>query len=100
MQFQKMVEMLKKNQREMDKKLSEFDQKVFDYNYKNDSVKITIKGDLTITKIDINKTLIDPEDKTMMEEMIAEAINEAIADIEKKRDEVASESMPKMPGIF
>ncbi|WP_033159910.1 YbaB/EbfC family nucleoid-associated protein [Mycoplasmoides alvi] len=100
MNFQKMAEMIKKNQREMEKKLDEFDKTEFDFDYKNGSVKIKIMGNLNIIKIDINNTLIDPEDKLMLQEMIAEAINEAILKITTKRDEIAENSMPKMPGLF
>lgn len=100
MNFQKMAEMIKKNQREMEKKLNEFDKTEFTFNYKNDSIVTTMLGDLTILKIDINKTLVDPEDKTMLQEMVAEAINEAIKEVETKRNDIAEASMPKMPGLF
>ncbi|WP_027123811.1 YbaB/EbfC family nucleoid-associated protein [Mycoplasmoides pirum] len=100
MNFQKMAEMIKKNQKEMEKKLTEFNNKEFSFEYKNKAIQIKILGDLKIKKIEIDKTLIDPEDKTMLEDMVAEAINEAIEEIEKQKDNIAQESMPKMPGFF
>lgn len=100
MNFQKMTEMLKKNQREMEKKLSDFEQKQFDFDYKNGAIKIFILGNLKIKKIEINKTLIDPDDKIMLEEMLVEAVNEATTKIESERNNIAEQSMPKIPGLF
>lgn len=100
MNLQKMAEMMKKAQREVEKKLSEFEEKTYDFDYKNGAVIVLIKGNLKIEKITINPTLIDPEDKTMLEEMIVEAVNNAVSEIEKQRDALASSSMPSMPGIF
>ncbi len=100
MNFQKMAEMIKKNQREMERKMAEFDAKEFNFGYRNDAVRIAIMGDLTVKKIEIDKTLVDPDDKTMLEEMVAEAINEAIRKVESDRDAIAQQAMPKMPGLF
>lgn len=96
MNLQKLMAEAKKMQANIDKKISEFDQKEFDFSYKN-YVNVKIKGSLEIVKIDIDKELIDPEDKTMLEEMVAEAVNEAISNVSKEKDKITQSVMPKMP---
>lgn len=96
MNLGKLMAEAKKMQANIDKKISEFDQKEFDFSYKN-YVNIKIKGSLQIVKIDIDKQLIDPDDKTMLEEMVAEAINEAVLDVAKQKEKITQSLMPKMP---
>lgn len=96
MNLGKLMAEAKKMQANIDKKISEFDQKEFDFSYKN-YVNIKIKGSLQIVKIDIDKQLIDPDDKTMLEEMVAEAINEAVSDVAKQKEKITQSLMPKMP---
>lgn len=96
MNLQKLMAEAKKMQANIDKKISEFDEKEFDFSYKN-YVQIKIKGSLQIIKIDVDKQLIDPDDKTMLEEMIAEAINEAILSVSKEKEKITQSVMPKMP---
>lgn len=96
MNLQKLMAEAKKMQANIDKKISEFDQKEFDFSYKK-YINVKIKGSLEIVKIDIDKELIDPEDKTMLEEMVAEAVNEAISNVSKEKDKITQSVMPKMP---
>ncbi|QZX49030.1 YbaB/EbfC family nucleoid-associated protein [Mycoplasma sp. E35C] len=96
MNFQNLANQMKKMQREMEKKLAEFEEKEFNYDYKK-LISTTIKGNLKIVKIEINKDLIDPEDPTTLQEMVAEAINEAVADVEKQKDGLTSSITPPMP---
>lgn len=96
MNLQKLMAEAKKMQANIDKKISEFDQKEFDFSYKN-YINIRIKGSLQIVKIDIDKQLIDPDDKTMLEEMVAEAVNEAVLNVSKEKDKMTQAAMPKMP---
>lgn len=85
----------KKMQDNIEKKMKEFNESDFEFNYKS-SIITKIKGSFEVVSIDINKDLIDPDDKTMLEEMIAEAINIAIIDISKKKNEITKLS-PNMP---
>lgn len=82
-------------QKELQKKLDEFEQKEFEFDYKNGSVVINMTGKGQITKLTVNKALVDPEDKSMMEEMISEAINQAHQSIEEDKENIQSQSIPK-----
>lgn len=85
-------------QREMQKKLEELYQKEFTYDYQNGSVMVTITGKGVIKSIEINKTLIDPEDPITLQEMVVEAINSAIEQVTAKADEIQQSMMPQGMG--
>lgn len=80
----------------MQKKLDEFNKKEFEYDYSNGSVIVKLTGDLKIISLTINKTLIDPEDPITLQEMVAEAINSAIALVNEQKEEIA----PSGSGMF
>ena len=80
----------------MQKKLDEFNKKEFEYDYSNGSVIVKLTGDLKIISLTINKTLIDPEDPITFQEMVAEAINSAIALVNEQKEEIA----PSGSGMF
>ena len=87
---------LQRMQKELMKKMEEFGDKEFDYDYMNGSVVVKITGNLKILSLNINETLIDPTDKITLQEMIAEAINEAIEAVNNARQDL----MPSIPGLF
>lgn len=94
MNIQKMMQEAQKIQNALKKKNAEFMQTVFEYNFK-DYVKISIKGNLEIQSIEINKDIVDPEDVPMINDIIQEAMNNAISETNKKRDQMTSEVMPQ-----
>ena len=80
----------------MQKKLDEFNKREFEYDYSNGSVIVKLTGDLRIISLTINKTLIDPEDSITLQEMVAEAINSAMALVNEQKEEV----VPSGGGMF
>ncbi len=80
----------------MQKKLDEFNKREFEYDYSNGSVIVKLTGDLRIVSLTINKTLIDPEDPITLQEMVAEAINSAMALVNEQKEEV----VPSGAGMF
>ncbi len=92
MNMQKMMKQAKELQAKLEKKIKEFDEQEFEFDYQK-SIKIRIKGSLKILSLEVNKELVDPEDKTMLEEMIAEAINEAIEAVSEEKNKVSSMGM-------
>ena len=80
----------------MQKKLDEFNKREFEYDYSNGSVIVKLTGDLRIISLTINKTLIAPEDSITLQEMVAEAINSAMALVNEQKEEV----VPSGAGMF
>lgn len=98
MNMQQMIIQAQKLQRELNKAQDELKQKEFTVE-KGGAVTVVVKGDKTIKSISIDKDALDPENKEMIEEMIALAINEAVAQIEKLSNEI-NEKLTGRPGMF
>jgi DNA-binding YbaB/EbfC family protein len=94
MNIQALMQQAKTMQKNLDKKLEEFHKKSFEYNYKNDSIVIIISGKCMIQDIKINKILIDPDDETTLQEMVAEAVNAAIIGVKQDEDAIRAEMTP------
>lgn len=80
MNMQQLMMQAQKMQREMQKAQAELAKKEFSKN-KNGLVNITMLGNKTVTKIDIDQDALEKDNKEMIEEMILTAINELIAEI-------------------
>ncbi|MDR0739729.1 MAG: YbaB/EbfC family nucleoid-associated protein [Mycoplasmataceae bacterium] len=102
MNINQMMQQAQKVQREVEKKIQEFEQKEFEFNYKNGSIIVNMTGSGKITKLVVNQALVDPEDKITMEEMIAEAINQGYESIQEDKNAIQQSAMPKggLPGMF
>ncbi|MBR4486531.1 YbaB/EbfC family nucleoid-associated protein [bacterium] len=88
MDMKRMMQQAKAIQKQIDEKLTKFDETKFEYDYKN-SIKITIYGNLKVEKIEILDALIDKDDKIILQEMIAEAITEANQDLLSEREQIS-----------
>jgi DNA-binding YbaB/EbfC family protein len=88
MNFNQIMQQAQKAQKDLKKKMDEYEAKEFEFNYKNGSVVVRINGACKIVDLKINKTLIDPEDPAMLQEMICEATNSAIESILADREEI------------
>src|SRR5512143_2212339 len=58
------------------------------------AVKVTIDGQQNIKSIKIAKEVVDPEDVTMLEDLVLSAVTEAI----KKSQEAAAKQMSSLTG--
>ena len=89
MNMQQMLIQAQKIQRQMQKEQAELEQKEFTVS-KGGAVTVVVKGDKTIKSISIDKDAFDEDNKEMVEEMIALAINEAVEQIKAKEAEINS----------
>lgn len=99
MNMQQMLMQAQKMQRELQKAQDELKAKEFTVS-KGGAVSVVVKGDRTISSISIDKDAFDPENKEMVEEMIALAINEAIAQINKESEEINERITGRSGGLF
>ena len=98
MNMQQMMAQAQKMQRELKKAMAELAAKEFKV-AKGGAVTVTVLGSKEIKAIDIDKDAFDPDNKEMIEEMIALAINEAIAQIDAE-EEAINERITGQPGGF
>lgn len=87
MNMQQMMIQAQKMQRELKKAQAELALKEFVVS-KGGAVKVTVLGSKEVKAIEIDKDAFDPENKEMLEDMIALAINEAIQKIEEESEAI------------
>lgn len=58
------------------------------------AVKVSITGDLTVTDVLIDPRAIDPDDLTMLQDMVVAAVNEAV----RQAQELQSTKMSRVMG--
>ena len=99
MNMQQMMIQAQKMQRELQKLKDELAQKEFTVS-KGGAVTVTLMGDKTVKSISIDKDAFDPDNKEMVEEMIALAINEALSQISEAEEQINSKITGGMGGLF
>ena len=98
MNMQQMMAQAQKMQRELKKAMAALAEKEFVIS-KGGAVTVTVMGSKEVKSISIDKDAFDPENKEMIEDMIALAINEAIAQIDEEAEEI-NERITGQPGGF
>lgn len=94
--MQQMLAQAQKMQRELQKAQDALKQKEFTVS-KGGAVTVVVLGDKSIKSVNIDKDAFDPDNKEMVEEMIAMAINEANAKIDDESAQI-NESITGRPG--
>ena len=87
MNMQQMMIQAQKMQRELKKAQAELAQKEFVVS-KGGAVTVTVLGSKEIKSINIDKDAFNPDDKEMIEDMIALAINEALEKINAESEAI------------
>jgi len=98
MNMQQMMAQAQKMQRELRKAQAELAQKEFVVT-KGGAVTVTVLGSKEIKSISIDADAFDADNKEMIEDMIALAINEALEQIEKEAAAI-NERITGQPGGF
>ena len=98
MNMQQMMAQAQKMQRELRKAMAELAQKEFVIS-KGGAVTVTVLGSKEVKSIKIDEDAFDAENKDMIEDMIALAINEALEKIEAE-SEAINERITGQPGGF
>lgn len=99
MNMQQMLAQAQKMQRELQKAQNELKEKEFTVS-KGGAVTVVVKGDRSVSSINIDNDAFDVDNKEMVEEMVALAINEAIAQIDKESEEINERITGRSGGLF
>ena len=81
-----MMQQAKKMQAEMERAQKILEAKEFVV--EKQGIKINFLGNRKITKVELNKILVDPDDKEILEDMIMIAMNEANEMIDKELEKI------------
>ena len=98
MNMQQMMAQAQKMQRELKKAMAALAEKEFVVT-KGGAVTVTVLGNKEIKAVEIDKEAFDEDNREMIQEMIALAINEAISKIEEEAEEI-NERITGQPGGF
>ena len=98
-QMQQMLMRAQKMQREMAKAQAALAEKEFTVE-KGGMVKVTLTGDFNVSSINIDADALDADNKEMLEETIALAINEAIEQISAEKEAIEEKITGQSGGLF
>ena len=98
MNMQQMMAQAQKMQRELKKAMAALAEKEFVVS-KGGAVTVTVLGSKEVKAIEIDKDAFDEDNREMIQDMIALAINEAIAQIDEEAEEI-NERITGQPGGF
>jgi len=94
-----MLKKLQKMQREMMSAQKELEESVFT-GTAGGVVSVEVKGSKEIVSVNIKPEAVDPEDVSMLEDMILAALNDAMRQVDTKTHEVMGPYTQGIPGMF
>ena len=100
MNINALMQQAQKMKNQMEKKQREIEAKEFEVSSNGGAIKVKMLGSKQLTGLEIDKDLIDPEDKEMLEDMLMVAINEAINKIDEEVSAVMGSVTGGLPGMF
>ncbi len=94
MNIQKMLKQAQQMQSKISDLQTELEGREFDGRSGGDLVKVVVTGKGKMVRLDVAKSLVDPEEKEVMEDLIIAAFNDA----KEKADATFSDEMGKIAG--
>ena len=89
-----LMKQAQKMQKQMEEQAKECESKEFTATAGGGAVSVTISGKREVTKVNLDKDAVDPDDVEMLEDLIMAAMNEAMRQLE----EANKNSMGKLAG--
>ena len=94
--MQKQLKQLQAMQAEMEQTQAELEEKEVTATAGGGAVEVTVNGKKEITKLTIDKDVVDPDDVEMLQDLVIAAVNEAMRQIA----ELEESEMNKITGGF
>jgi DNA-binding protein, YbaB/EbfC family len=100
--YAQMMKQMSKIQRDLERKQAELDEKEYTTEAGGGMVKVIATGKKEIIGLELDPSIIDPEDKEMLQDLIRVAINEAIKTVETETEAELGKITAgvNMPGLF
>mgnify|MGYP002699629280 CR=1 FL=1 len=92
--MQKQLKQMQAMQREMEQSQAELAEREFTSTAGGGAVEVVINGNKEITKLNIDKDVVDPDDVETLQDMTVQALNNALGQI----DEATKKSMGAFAG--
>ena len=86
MDINKLMQQAQAMQKQIEKMSDQLNQNEYEGSASNGLVKVTVNGENKVLAVDIDPSILNPEDKEMIEDLIMIAVNDAVgkADEDKK----------------
>lgn len=97
--MQQMMKKVQKMQKEMEAAQKELDATEFKGSEPSGMIEVTITGEKKVKAISIKPQAVDPDDIDMLQDLLIEAINNAITTVEKETENTLSKYTNGMPGF-
>ena len=91
-----LMKQAQKMQKQMEETTKELESKEVTAAAGGGAVSVTVSGKKEVTKVEIDKEVVDPDDVEMLEDLIMAAVNEAL----RKMEDLSNQSMSKITGPF
>ncbi|MDO4476404.1 MAG: YbaB/EbfC family nucleoid-associated protein [Clostridia bacterium] len=100
--IQALAKQAQEAQEQMEKASKELEEKEYSASSGGEAVKVTISGKLEVKNIDIKPEVVDPEDVSMLSDLIIAAINEALRTATQEKEDMMQSISGQMhiPGLF
>ncbi|MBR0399813.1 MAG: YbaB/EbfC family nucleoid-associated protein [Mogibacterium sp.] len=92
--MQKQLKQLQRMQAEMEETQAQLGEKEITTTAGGGAVEVTVNGNKEITKLTIDKDVVDPDDVEMLQDLVMAAVNEAMRQVE----EMVESEMNKITG--
>ena len=89
-----LMKQAQKLQRQMEEQAKEFESMEFEASAGGGAVTVAVSGKKEITRVSLDKAVVDPDDVEMLEDLIMAACNEAL----RKMEEYNKNNMSKLTG--
>ena len=87
MDINKLMQQAQAMQKQMENVSKEISDMEFEGEASNGLVKVVVNGDYKLLSVDINKDILNPDDKEMIEDLIVIATNDAIEKVNQKKQD-------------
>ena len=97
-----MMKQMQKMQKQMEKMQKELEEREVEASAGGGAITATVNGKKELLEIDIDESVVDPEDVEMLEDLVMAAVNEAM----RKAENMVNSEMQKItgglniPGLF
>ena len=91
--IQALAKQAQEAQEQMEKASKELEEKEYSASSGGEAVKVTISGKLEVKNIDIKPEVVDPEDVSMLSDLIIAAINEALRTATQEKEDMMQDNL-------
>lgn len=87
MNFNQLVKQAQQMQRKVNKVRKEYEEKVFDFESQQGTIKGKINGKLEIVELNIDDQMLNTENKDMLQDLLIVSLNEIIQKITQEKED-------------